>query len=87
MAKISISIDDDLLRRLDDYCDKNFFTRSGCIAMSVNQTLLTDEVRCALSNMAKAFEMISERGEITEENKKALEEFKIIANVFGGKLS
>ena len=83
MAKINFSIDDGLLKRLDDYCDSSYMTRSGFICMAINQALSAEDVRRSLVEMTNAFNMIAERGEISEENKKTLEEFKVLAKVFG----
>lgn len=83
MAKINISIDDGLLKRLDDYCDSSFMTRSGCIAMAVSQVLMADDVRRSLIEMTHTFKMIAERGEVTEENLKQLEEFKMLVKILG----
>lgn len=81
MKKVNISIDEDLLKRLDDYCDANFTTRSGAISQGVNAILLQDEVRRSISRMAVAFECIAKTGTLSDEDKLALEQFQTLARV------
>ena len=40
MAKITISLDDELVKRVDKYADENYMSRSGLISLSLT---LSDE--------------------------------------------
>jgi len=72
MAKINISIDDELLRRIDDYADSAYQSRSGLIALACSQLL---DQRDAMKAMAKLPDLIKSyaNGDLTDDEKKKLE--------------
>lgn len=73
MAKVGITIDDDLLAKVDLYADEMFTSRSGLITHSLTQWIFMHESTTALCRLASAMEKIAEQGEITPE---ALNELK-----------
>ena len=80
--KINISIDDDLLTRLDSYADDNYLTRSGLIAIALNNYLTQKEAISAVKKLAIAFEQIAAAGKIDEVTMKQLSDFSKCANFF-----
>ena len=56
--KVQVSVPDGLLERIDAYCDKNRYTRSGFISLCVSQYLdakeITPEVNQQFSDAFKA---------------------------------
>lgn len=82
MAKINISIDDNLLQRMDEYCSRTYQSRSGLIAQSLSQVLLTDDLRRSIIEMSQAMKLIAKNGEISEQDKKTLEDFEKISQLF-----
>lgn len=82
MAKINISIDDNLLQRMDEYCARTYQSRSGLIAQSLSQVLLTDDLRRSIIEMSQAMKLIAKNGEISEQDKKTLEDFEKISQLF-----
>jgi len=80
--KINISIDDDLLTRLDSYVDNNYLTRSGLIAIALNNYLTQKEAISAVKKLAIAFEQIAATGKIDEATMKQLSDFSKCANFF-----
>jgi len=87
MAKLSISLDDKLLARVDEYAAHNYTSRSGCISYALTQMLTADEVARALSSLALTMAKISENSCIDEQSRKELQEFAAVAAlvVGGGK--
>ena len=85
MAKIQISINDDLLRRVDEYADHTYNTRSGTITLALSQLLASDEVIRAISSMALTMRKISDEGKVDEETMQKLKEFELLANMLAGK--
>lgn len=85
MAKVQISIDDDLLARVDAYADQHYTTRSGCISQSLVQLLASAELMDAVKDMAVSMRRIADNGEIDDETKKDLEHFEYIAKAFTSK--
>jgi len=84
MAKVQISIDDELLVRLDAYADNHYMTRSGVIAYAVNNILLQEEATQLFRNISLAMKKIADTGTITDEQKKDLDDFNKLASALTG---
>lgn len=84
MAKITISIDDGLLQRVDEYAKHTYNSRSGTISQALSALLVSDEIARALSSLSLTMARISENGNIDEQDKKQLQEFSAVAAMFGG---
>lgn len=80
--KINISIDDELLSRLDNYADTNYLTRSGLISIALNNYLTQKEAIASVKKLAIAFEQIASTGKLDEETMKQLSDFSKFANFF-----
>lgn len=78
-AKVQISIDETLLKKLDDFADRSFCTRSGAIAMAVSQLVMQDELQRSIRTMAMAMQRIAENNEIDEQSKQELAQFQAVA--------
>lgn len=85
MAKISISINDDLLSRLDKSAAETYSTRSGFISQAVLQYLTSIEIPNIMSNMYVVMQKIADNNEIDEETKKQLQDFQALANALNKK--
>lgn len=48
--KLSISLNDDLLKEIDEYCEANFMTRSGLISFACSQVLNQQKANNVLLN-------------------------------------
>lgn len=81
MAKVQISIDDELLEKLDVCADEMYMTRSGFISYSVSQIVNSNLVLKAIKDMSITMRVIAESGEIDEESKKQIEEFEHFKNL------
>lgn len=84
MKKIQISIDDNLLDRIDTYADNNYLTRSGFITLATSQFLNTQDVTKAIKDMAVCMQKISDnadKGTVTKEMLQELEDFNRIAKM------
>ena len=84
MAKVQISIDDELLARLDAYADNHYMTRSGVIAYAVNNILVQEEATQLFRNISLAMKKIADTGTITDEQKKDLDDFHKLASALTG---
>lgn len=82
MAKIQISINDDLLRRVDEYADHTYNTRSGTITLALSQLLVSDEVVRAISSMAVSMQKIADTGSVDDATRKELEDFERLSKMF-----
>lgn len=81
MAKVQISIDDDLLHRADMYADSNYMSRSGLITLCLAQYLNSNDVIRAVQDMAVSMRKIADTGKIDHETMEELEEFERICKV------
>lgn len=84
MAKINISIDDELLNRIDNFADNNYMSRSGLITLATNQYLNSAEVIKAVKDMSVSMRKIAENGNVDDDTLKQLEDFERISNVLVG---
>lgn len=84
MAKFQVSMDDELFRRIEDYADRNYITRSGAIALACNQLVMADDMRQAICDMAVSMARIAESNEIDEQAKEDLKAFHTLAKMFSG---
>lgn len=74
--KLSISINDDLLQEMDNYCKANFMSRSGLIAFSCTQFLNQAKAVKAMEGMALAMREAATKNECSPETLKQLEQYE-----------
>lgn len=85
MAKVQISINDDLLARIDDCADNNYLSRSGLVSLACSQYLLQQEAQLLFRNMNNTLEKILERGIMDNETQREIEDITRICNLLQGK--
>jgi metal-responsive CopG/Arc/MetJ family transcriptional regulator len=71
--KINISLDDRLAKRLDDYADANYMTRSGLVSIALTQYLNTQEMIGVIKNMSLSLSKMVNSNNISEEDRKEIE--------------
>lgn len=76
MAKINISINDELLKRVDDYASKTYISRSGLIAFACNQYLNSHELILALKSISLSMKKIADNGTVDEESLNEIRDFE-----------
>lgn len=80
--KLQITMDSELLKAVDDYCDKNFMNRSWMISQAcsqlVNQQKLIDSIR----DMSVAIRRSAENGIIDEDAQRTMESFEALSKIF-----
>jgi metal-responsive CopG/Arc/MetJ family transcriptional regulator len=74
MKKINISINDELLTRIDKFSENNYLSRSGLISLACNQFLVTQEAQSMFRSISLAFNKIAEQGCVDEATQKELED-------------
>lgn len=79
--KINVSMDDELVTRIDSYADLTYTTRSGLITTAVTQYLNSKEMIIAINDMGHAMKKIADKGEIDEETRKELDDFVRLASM------
>lgn len=79
--KINISLDDELLERVDSFADSNYMTRSGLISLALVQYLNTNEMTLAIKDLSLAVRKIADEQECDEETLRKLEDFERVAKL------
>ena len=79
--KVQITLDDELVKRVDNYADENFMSRSGFISLSLTQYLNSLKVQTAITNMAIAMRKIADEGKIDADVQRELEDFERICKM------
>lgn len=82
MAKVAISVSDELLFSMDSYAKANYMTRSGFVSMCCNQFLQAKELQRVIGSMASSMEKLAaaaEAGTIDEATLNEFEQFQFLA--------
>lgn len=79
--KIQMSLNDDLVKRVDKFAKENYLSRSAVVSISLNQYLNANEMTTAIREMALSMRKIADTGEIDEETKKQLEDFERLSRI------
>jgi metal-responsive CopG/Arc/MetJ family transcriptional regulator len=79
--KVNITLDDDLMKRIDDYADRNYMSRSGLMSLAATQYLNTNEMTLAIKDMAVSMRKIADTGKIDHETMEQLEDFERLAQM------
>lgn len=74
--KVQISLDDELMNKIDSVADANYMSRSGLISFACVQYLNSIEMMSAMKDMSNAMKMIAENNELDEETSKKLEDIE-----------
>ena len=82
MAKVQISIDDDLLVKVDDYCKKNCITRSGFISMMCSQWLQKEELTKTLNIFQGVMLKVTEGKDLPPEQQQELDDYMRLVSMF-----
>jgi metal-responsive CopG/Arc/MetJ family transcriptional regulator len=84
MAKLQISIDDELLAKVEVLADEMYISKSGFFSLAANQLVTQQYVAKAVKDMAFAIRKIADNGVIDEESQKQLEDFERFAKLLTG---
>lgn len=82
--KINITMKDELIKRVEEYAKENYISKSGTIAMAVNQFLNAQDMSKYIRIMALAMKKISETNELDDEVMQQLQDFERFAKVLTG---
>lgn len=80
--KVNITVDDELMKRIDDYASKNYMTRSGLVSLACTRFLNEYEMIHAIKDMAITMRKIADTGDVDFETKKKLEDFERLSKFF-----
>lgn len=82
MAKVQISIDDELLGKVDSYCKEKFITRSGFIAMVCSEHLQREQLSKSLNTLNDVLAKVTDGKVLSEEQQKEYDDFSALVRLF-----
>ena len=74
-VKVQITLEDELLNMVDDYCDRNYMNRSWLISQSLVQVLNQQKLIDSFANLSVAVKNCTANGEFDEQTIKELQNF------------
>lgn len=82
--KVNVSLDDELMARIDRYADENYMSRSGLITLACTQYLNQFDIINAWKEVAVCMRTIADKGTVDHETMEQLEDFERLARLFVG---
>lgn len=79
--KINISLDEELVKRIEAYSDANYMSRSGFISLACTQYLAQADVVTAIKTLTLALQKIADTGAVDSETMQQLEDFQRLAKL------
>lgn len=84
-VKVQITLEEDLLNQVDDYCDKNYMNRSWLISQSLVEVLNKQKMIDAIANISVSIRQVTESGNIDDDTRREFEKFEALCKIFMGK--
>ena len=81
MKKVQISIDENLLDRIDSYADQSYMSRSGFITFACSQYLNQAEVVYAIKDLSLAMQKIAKDKQVDKDTLEKLEDFERLSRM------
>lgn len=85
MAKINISIDDELLKRVDNTADKSYLSRSALFTIATTQYLAQQEILVAINDISSSMRKIADTGIIDDETMSHLNDLQKLVDLYVNK--
>lgn len=82
--KVNITLDEELMRRVDEYAEENYLNRSSLVSLATTQFLNSADVTKAIKDMAFSMRKIADNGEIDDETRRELEDFERLSRMLVG---
>lgn len=84
MAKVQISLDDELLVKIDAHADSMYMSRSGFISFATAQVIMSQQAIIAINEVALSLRKIADEGVVQDEDLKKLEDFERVVKLMSG---
>lgn len=75
--KVGITMNDDLMHRIDEYCANNYLSRSGFLSLAANTYLNNELAIKAVFDLSVSMRQIADSNKINDEDVRKIE--KIVA--------
>ena len=84
-VKVNITVDEELMQRVDAYAEENYLNRSSLISLATTQFLNAADVTKAVKDMAFCMRKIAETGTLDDETKEQLEDLERFSRMLTGR--
>ena len=84
--RVNMTLNNELLERIDNYAKSNYMNRSSVVSFACNQFLISNELQSLLVDMKRALQTIANKETITDEQLKELEKFENICDLITKKM-
>lgn len=79
--RVNMTLNDELLERIDNYAKSNYMSRSSVVSFACNQFLVANELQSLMVDMKRALQKIADCGTVSEEQMKELEKFEMLCDI------
>ena len=79
--KMTISVSDELAKRVEEYAERNYTSKSAVFAQGANNILLQEALAFNMGQIAIAFKKIADTNKLDADSEKKLNDFMTIANL------
>ena len=76
MAKINITVNDELLSKIDNFADENYMSRSGVFAQGAQMYLAQMGTYAAIKQIAFDIHKIADMGTVDDETRRDLDDMQ-----------
>lgn len=83
--KVNITIDEDLMKRADNFADENYMSRSGLLSLALTQYLNQNDVVRYVRDISLAMRKIADNKDLTEDEINNLKDFENFSKMLVGK--
>ena len=80
--RVNMTLNDELLKRIDTYAKDNYMNRSSVVSFACNQFLTGVELTSLMVDMKRAVKKIADSGTCTAEQMKELEKYEALCDLF-----
>ena len=74
--KVQVSLDDDLMQRIDACADRNYMSRSGLISLACTQYLQQADMIDAIVRISYSCQKVADTGVVDDETMQKLDDFQ-----------
>lgn len=84
MMKVNVTLQDELVSRIDNFADENYMSRSGFLTLAAVQYLNTQDTMRLIRDMSLAMRKIADTGTVDSEVMAQLEDFERFSKMLIG---
>ena len=85
MKKINVSLDEELIKRIDDYADSIYLNRSALISLACTQYLNANALTSSIVSLSESLRKIADSGEYDESVLEELKYFEKMVQLLGSR--